>query len=312
MSLQKGDNMNFKSLRDAADVTVIFDTDMCTDVDDVGALYLFLAAAKKYGFRTGGIAVNVNGEGEYAAIKAILGETKSEEIPVGVYDGENSESGNRSPYVDFLAGQYVGKRECITASELYENVLNTAEDGKVVIVSVGFFNNLNRARKRNPTLFDKKVSAVVAMAGRFDVTDGFAEFNIRQFPVDAREFIEQFEGEIIFGGFEIGYRVITDLNDFATKSLLTETYNIFTAGRMRRESWDPLTVDFAINGESEIYSLSERGKVTLLDDLSTCFTICKGGNCRYIILNRPYDESGRHISDEVKKSCLFLLNIQTK
>ena len=30
---------------------------MCCDVDDVGALYLLLAAARKYGFCIGGIAV---------------------------------------------------------------------------------------------------------------------------------------------------------------------------------------------------------------------------------------------------------------
>lgn len=69
---------------------------------------------------------------------------------------------------------------------------------------------------------------------------------------------------------------------------------------MRRESWDPLTVDFAIVGECESYALSERGVARVLADLSVGFTPREDGRHRYIILRRPYDEMGKHISDAVK------------
>ena len=295
--------MDFDCLKYSAQTTVLFDTDMCGDVDDVGALYLLLAASKKYGFNIGGITVNVNSPNEHPAIMAMLEEFKMTEIPVGVYDGENPESGNYAPYVDFLAKQYGRKITDTTASEVYENVFTKSDDNSVVIVSVGFFNNMNRARNKNTELFDKKVRAVVAMAGRFDEEDGFPEFNIREFVSDSKEFIEGFGGEIIFGGFEIGYQVMTDLRDIADNdNLLVKAYNIYTEGTMLRESWDPLTVDFAVNGENEYYGLSARGKVTVLNDRSTKFEQCEKGNCRYIVLKKSPVETGNHISEIIKKT----------
>ncbi|MBO7310213.1 MAG: nucleoside hydrolase [Clostridia bacterium] len=294
--------MNFDCLRHGGSATVVFDTDMCGDVDDVGALFLLLSASKKYGFRIGGITVNVNSPNEYPAIMAMLEELKMTEIPVGVYDGENPESGNYAPYVEFLAKHYNGEHKSITAMEIYQKVLSESCDNSVVIVSVGFFNNINRARNKNTELFDKKVRAVVAMAGRFD-EEGFPEFNIREFVRDSKEFIESFDGEIIFGGFEIGYQVMTDLRDIADRdSLLTKAYEIYTEGRMLRESWDPLTVDFAVNGENEYYGLSARGKVTVLNDRSTKFEQSEKGNCRYIFLKRSFEQTGAHISNAIKQT----------
>ena len=82
--------MNFDCLKYTKEATVIFDTDMCGDVDDVGALYLLLAASKKYGFRIGGITVNVNSKNEYPAVMSMLEENAMTDIPIGVYDGENT------------------------------------------------------------------------------------------------------------------------------------------------------------------------------------------------------------------------------
>lgn len=294
--------MNFDCLKYTKEATVIFDTDMCGDVDDVGALFLLLSASKKYGFNIGGIAVNVNSDNEYPAIMALLEERGMTDIQVGVYDGENPESGNYAPYVEFLAAQYKGERKSTTAADIYEKVLSEAEDASVVVVSVGFFNNINRARKKNVDLFDRKVRTVVAMAGRFDDELGFPEFNIREFADDSKEFIENFGGEMIFGGFEIGYQAMTDLRNVYKDSLLPQAYEIYTEGRMLRESWDPLTVDFAINGENEYYALSKRGKVSVLDDRSTCFIPCEDGNCRYIILKKDPDEIGCYISEVIIQS----------
>jgi hypothetical protein len=294
--------MSFECLKYAKQATVIFDTDMCGDVDDVGALYLLLSASKKYDFNIAGITVNVNSVNEYPAVMSMLKENGMTDIPIGVYDGENPESGSHAPYVEFLARQYGGKICENSAAEIYKKVLADAEDSSVVVVSVGFFNNINHARNADVNLFDKKVRAVVAMAGRFDDEIGFPEFNIREFADDSREFIENYSGEMIFGGFEIGYKVMTDLRGVDYNSLLLEAYRMYTDGRMIRESWDPLTVDFAVNGENEIYSLSARGKVSVLSDRSTRFSPCEDGNCRYIILNKSFEETGEYISNAIKQT----------
>lgn len=292
----------FESLKNGFAGKVIFDTDLCCDVDDVGALFLLLDAAKKYRFELAGIAVNVNGPEEGAAVLAMLREKGMTDVPVGVYDGENPPSGNQSSYVPYLASAYDGTCPTMTATELYDKVLTEAADGSVSVISVGFFNNLNHARAKNAALFDRKVKAVVAMAGRFDAV-GFSEFNVVGFPHDSKEFIEGFGGEMIFGGFEIGNRTLTDLRDVAdSASLLVKAYGLYTNGGLLRESWDPLTVDFAVNGENEYYCLSGRGKVAIAPDLSTVFTPCAQGNCRYILLKKAPEETGRYISRAIKKT----------
>lgn len=295
---------DYVGIRYDTQLTVLFDTDLCGDVDDVGALYLLLDASKKFGFRIGGIAVNVNSENAYPAVMAMLKEQNMTEIPVGVHDGKNPESGNYAPYVEYLANQYDGEVKKNTAAEIYESVLNDAAEQSVVVVSVGFFNNINRARKVDAELFDKKVRTVVAMGGRFDDEKGFPEFNIREFVADSKEFIENYSGELIFGGFEIGYQVMTDLNDVNDlSSLLVDAYRIYTEGGMKRESWDPLTVDFAIHGENEYYGLSQKGSVRVLQDRSTAFIPAENGNCRYIVLKRTVKETGDYISERIKQ-CL--------
>ena len=44
--------------------------------------------------------------------------------------------------------------------------------------------------------------------------------------------------------------------------------------------WDPMVVINAVEGDS-LFSLSERGNVTILPDAETPFTPSSTGNCRY-------------------------------
>lgn len=50
--------------------------------------------------------------------------------------------------------------------------------------------------------------------------------------------------------------------------------------------WDPLTVIEAVEGDN-LFSLSERGTVTLTSNAETLFTPSAKGNCRYQLPGSP-------------------------
>ena len=60
--------MSFTALKNKPQTTVIFETDKCCDVDDIGTLYLPFDEAKRMGICIGKIAANVNSERAYTSI----------------------------------------------------------------------------------------------------------------------------------------------------------------------------------------------------------------------------------------------------
>lgn len=298
--------MSYLPLKDTPSTRVIFETDLCCDVDDVGALVLLCDAVKRFGINLAGISVNVNGKNSAAACSALLRRMDMPSLPICVWDGETPSSGNKSSYVDYLAGclEPDRKEKLIVYSpvDFYREILTDSENGGVVIISVGFFCCMDTALCRLPELFCRKVRSVVAMAGTFREKPGYKEFNIRCMPEYAHHFVSEYPGEMIFIASETGDRVITDLNGCAgcDSDLIFESYRIYTGGKLTRPSWDLVTVDFAVNGVNERYSLSERGTATVTADSESFFTVHDGGRHAYVNFELTHEEIGVIITDMLK------------
>ena len=89
-------------------------------------------------------------------------------------------------------------------------LLSSQPDNSVTIVTVGFLTNLSNLLKSQPDndspltgkeLVRKKVKSLVSMAGRFP--EG-KEFNVYMDSAASIYVFENWPGEIIFTGFEIG------------------------------------------------------------------------------------------------------------
>jgi hypothetical protein len=124
------------------------------------------------------------------------------------------------------------------------------------------------------------------MAGIFDVADE-PDFNFTQGIEFAQTFFSLWpqDVDIVFSPMEVGQQVeyipeqvIADIDwtDCHPIKQVYMTYNCNTGQKM----WDPMTAIQAVEGDG-LFTLSERGVVTLTADAKTLFTPDPSGCCRY-------------------------------
>ena len=274
--------------------TVILETDICGDVDDVAALSLLCGEAKKHpeAFRLGGVSCNVPTPVVAPAVKTVLAAWGMQGVPVGVTDDPVPACGNDSRYLAGLAARWRGAdpATACTARELYRRVFAGAADGSVTVISIGFFNTLDEVLADDPALFRRKVRGVVAMAGGFGRCAGYAETNVREVPDAARRFLAAWDGAIDFVGFECGETIRTDLSGLPAECdahPLVEAFRHYCGPSMGRSSWDPIAVDLAVHGENECYELGAPGRVRVAPDLTTPFEPDPAGNARVLRFRAP-------------------------
>ncbi len=287
--------------------TVVLETDFCGDVDDVAALSLLCGEAKNHpaAFRLGGVSCNVATPHVAPAVKTVLAAWGMQDVPVGVTDDPVPACGNDSRYLAGLAARWRGAdpATACTARELYRRVFGGAADGSVTVISIGFFNTLDEVLADDPALFRRKVRGVVAMAGGFGRCAGYAETNVREVPDATRRFLAAWDGPIVFVGFECGETIPTDLSGLPADCdahPLVEAFRHYCGPAMKRCSWDPITVDVAVNGENECYELGAPGRVRVAPDLSTPFEPDPAGNARVLRFRAPDDAVSARITARVR------------
>ena len=293
--------------------TAILETDFCGDVDDVAALALLCRQAREVGFALGGVSVNVPGPQEGAAVAAVLREHGFPNVPVAVAAGPApAVGGTRSDYVPALAARVAGAEPpALAPLDFYRDALPRAADGSVVIVSIGFFNNLAALLRAEPDLLRRKVRAVVAMAGGFGEKAGYEEFNVRGYEEDARFFVENWDGPLVFFGSECGEKAITDMTALTDHpGTLAEAFRLYTAtwvdDFMKRSSWDPLTVDFAVFGGGALWTESAPGRAAVRPGGAIAFTPDPAGRATYLVRRVHHGVLGAHITEEVRRTVFFL------
>lgn len=175
---------------------------------------------------------------------------------------------------------------------LYRQLLASSDDHSVVICSIGFLTALSQLLESGPDecselsgveLVRRKVKCIYMMGGAFD---GSAEpdYNFSQGLPFAKKFFNLWpdDVDVIMSPTEVGqmidYTPQQVQEDFAPGHPINEIFRHCTADPWQR-MWDPLTVINAVEGD-DIFTISERGRVTLTDDAITSFTEDQQGNFR--------------------------------
>ena len=257
-------------------VSIIFDTDIGPDYDDVGAMAIMHALADKGEANI--LATIACNQSKYAAatmsvINTYFGRPN---IPVGIT--RNVRSVNISAWQKWdsvLVARYPSKiknnNQAQDALTLYRKTLAAQPDNSVTIITVGFLSNLNDllkspADKISPltgmALVKRKVKRLVSMAGRFPKA---SEYNIQCDPISAKYVVENWPTEVIFSGWEIGNAVRTGLplinNQNITNSPVKDAFAISmplaSADSLGRMSWDQTAVLVGVRGHEPYYSLVE-------------------------------------------------------
>ena len=268
-------------------VSVIFDSDMGPDYDDVGAITLLHAFADSGMATILATIASTKYEGVAGVFNVLNTYFKRPGIPIGVPKGNASVLRDGQHWTDTLLAKYPhiikSNNDVPDAVNLYRKVLAAQPDHSVTIVTVGFLTNISNLLNSNADEFSslpgrelvsKKVKLLVCMAGRFPAGN---EFNVKIDPAASRNVFENWNTTIYLSGFEIGQKIKTGLplihNHQIQNSPVKDVFRISipmnpddSAGRM---SWDETAMLVAIKGYKPWYKLREGKMVVAMDGSNT-------------------------------------------
>jgi len=290
-------------------VKLIFDTDMGNDIDDALALALIHALQDRGECEL--LAVTITKDNPHAAAFCDLVNTfyGRGNIPIGkVVDGKTPNEGGFVGKVANAADR--GKQRyhhnllaagaIPNAATVLREVLAKQEDGSTVIVQVGFSTNLARLLSSKPdsispldgkSLIAKKVRLLSVMGGYFgsQPRKGFGEYNIKIDLPASKKLVQDWPGDIVFSGYEIGlaiqYPAVSIANDYNSVKYhpVREAYKYYQNFPYDRATWDLTSVLYAVRPEREYFALSDRGRVSIAGNASTAFFKAAQGKHRFLI-----------------------------
>lgn len=252
---------------------IILDTDIGIDCDDAAALGLLLNAHSQKQCELIGITAATTREGATSTIKAICNYYEIN-VPIGTLCGSPLPCDKINNYAKAIKNKYGHADVSLDAVELFRRLLASASE-KVSIIAVGPLPNIANLLRSAPDqysslngceLVKEKVSSIYIMGGTF--VDNFCEWNLLQDISSARYVSDHCPVEMIYCPHEIGNIVKTRMLDsdnpvwfsmlaFA-RSVQETIYPSFY-----RQSWDPVTSMLAIDKYSELFVLSDNGRITI-------------------------------------------------
>lgn len=253
--------------------SVIFDTDMGPDFDDVGALAVLHALADKG--QANILATVTSNMYEYSVpcIEVINTYFHRADLPVGaplkgtVYTDPRFYSKD-GYWAEQIASNYPHKTartdEAPDAVQVYRQILSAQPDTSVNIITAGYLTNMAALLQSQPdhhskldgmALVKKKVRRLTAMGGRFPKGK---EFNISADSTSSVYVFQQWPTPILISGFEIGAKVMTGAKLVASDivdSPVKEAYKICLDDipAVNHESWDQTTVLAGVCGPAEYF-----------------------------------------------------------
>lgn len=292
---------------------VIFETDLGNDIDDALALDMLYKYADQKKVEL--LAVNTNKNNDYSAryISLMNAWYGYPTIPVGeVENGVNSE-GDAQNYAQAvcayqLDGQTVfkeGHSDFEKSVSLYRRVLSKQADQSVVIISVGFSTNLAKlldspadefSGLTGKELVTDKVKLLSMMAGNFNENPPKQEYNIIKDVAAAKKVFSEWPSPIVTSPFEVGNSILFPAssieNDFqwAKSHPLVLGYKNYLSMPYDRQTWDLTAVLYAVESDSNYFSVSENGTITIDENGYTFFSKKNNGNHRVLGVNAEQQE----------------------
>jgi inosine-uridine nucleoside N-ribohydrolase len=294
---------------------IIFDTDLGPDYDDVGAL-AFLHAMADSG-KVEILATVSSNKNELVApsIEIINSYFNRSEIPIGGPKNGGASLGSSQHWADSIVAKYphrIGSTsEAPDAVDVYRKILSGQPDRSVTIVTVGFLTNLGNLLNSLPDdnsplsgkeLVQKKVKKLVSMAGRFPKG---REFNIYIDSTASKSVFENWPGEVIFTGFEIGWEIRTGLRLIKSPAQNSPVKDVFRISiplsaedKNGRMSWDETAVLIGVYGTEGFFD-TRRGTILVNSDGSNGWKDDPSGKQSYVIQKMPVAEMARFIEDRM-------------
>lgn len=296
-------------------VSIIFDTDIAPDYDDVGAMTLLHAFADM-GEAKILATISSNAFETTAPTLSVLNTYFNRPgIPIGITKNAKPNKACSQQWAQAIVAKYPhalqSNDEAMDAVKLYRKILSSQPDKSVTVVSVGFFTNL--AGLLNSTADDysplsgkelviKKVKQLVSMAARID-KDGIGgyEFNVMVDAAASQKVFTDWPTPVTISGFEIGEKILTGIrlihNESIVNSPVKDAFEIALSkdkNTIGRNSWDETAVLVAVRGMEPYFSYRKLN-FEIKDDGKN--VLIPGEKFTYLIFKQTPEEIGKLIED---------------
>ncbi|MBD3393114.1 MAG: nucleoside hydrolase [Chitinivibrionales bacterium] len=199
---------------------IIFDTDMCSDIDDIAALGMLHALADNGECIPLGMMLSSGNDDGIAAISAMNHYHNRPDLPIGSFKGAGKSSPNYYGAIPDRFPCAVRTRDDVPdAVSVYRRILASQPDASVTIVTVGYLHNIRDLLQSGADqhsdlsgvqLVAAKVKEWSCMGGSFwDANNWSFEWNLCEDGAASKYAIDHFPSAIVFSGYEIGDPVKT-------------------------------------------------------------------------------------------------------
>jgi pyrimidine-specific ribonucleoside hydrolase len=296
-------------------VKIIFDTDLGPDYDDVGALAFLHAMADSGKAEILATVASNKNELVVPSIDVINTYFGRKSLPIGAPKSHGVSMTASQHWPDSIVSKYphrIGSTsEATDAVLVYRKTLASQPDHSVTIVTVGFLTNLSNLLQSQPDslsplngleLISMKVKRLVSMAGKFP--EG-KEFNVFKDSTSSEYVFNEWPGEIIFTGYEIGSNIYTGLqliNSDIQNSPVKDVFRIsinFDNEINGRMSWDETAVLIAVYGTEGFFE-TRKGNIVVKSDGSNSWEDSQSGKNWYVIQKMPVQDMAKFIEDRMK------------
>ncbi|HEY8661879.1 MAG TPA: nucleoside hydrolase [Hanamia sp.] len=296
-------------------VSIIFDTDIAPDYDDVGAMALLHAFADMGKAKILATMSSNAFETTAPTISVLNTYFNRPGIPIGITKTALPNKDCSQQWAQAIISKYPhalkSNDEAMDAVKLYRKILSSQPDKSVTIISVGFFTNLagllnsksdEYSKLNGMALVKKKVKRLVSMAARID-KDGKSgyEFNVMVDAAASQKVFADWPTPVTISGFEIGEKILTGIrlinNETIQNSPVKDAFQIALAkdnNKLGRNSWDETAVLVAVLG-IEPYFGFRKLNFEIKDDGRD--VVIPGEKFTYLVFKQSPEEIGKVIED---------------
>jgi hypothetical protein len=306
----------------ASPVKILFDTDMDSDCDDVGALAVLHALADRGEAEIVATTASSKNPWSVVCVDAINTFYGRPNIPIGSPKG--NAPGRPSKYARQIAERFLhhagSSADAPDAVKIWREILSNQPDQSVVLVTVGYLNNVADllrlpASDGAPSGLDlarRKVRLWVCMGGNFVGRPPHDDLKLsnNNFTTDkasALYAIEHWPAPIVFVGREIGsvpsgLKVGAGLKKLPESNPVRTAYQFYFGGDQPKDRHvaDPTTLLFAVRGVGDFWTLSAPGTMDLKADMTFTWREDPAGKETYLL--KRLDKDGKPSDHQVERA----------
>jgi len=262
-----------------AQVRVILDTDIDSDVDDVQALAILHTYHQAGLIKLLGVVVTSDDSYAFACVDALNTYYGQPELPIGFLKKQDSLR-NFSKYTRQVAEEFphtiTRVHQTTESATLYRKLLSESPDQSVVLVTIGHLTSLQNLLQSTPdsisaltgrALVKQKVKHWLCMGGQYPA--GKEANFYRPDPASTVYCLDVWEQKVVFCGWEVGKEILT--GGTYLRSQLPQANPVYRAyqlynGFAGRPAWDQVAVLLLDEKAEPYFELERNGHVAVAPD----------------------------------------------